>query len=329
MHSGYHIRSVNSNENLDVISVKLRLFNCVVEYQVSLFFSLSIIFLAGFVEDVLSYLKQQVSFSSEVVYAYVAGVTGVYTVCLTFAVDKSIFSFSQRLHFDNQCFYCGTLSCEYVFKYFRKGDLLFSADRRKDYIANVIICVGQHCVLRSLSSFSSAITQRILWNRAFCLIFLIWSAALLAAAPYGFVLQINYLQHPETGEDLMESAWCGPPKHDESMFDLIVASTSIFFVIPMFLLGFAYWRIGRTLEKSEKRYRLEDMRMGSSSSEHSRGGMQSRRSIIRMLCEFVHSLICIIIFSCCITWANISTELWLTFHVQYNYRDLFLQLGCA
>lgn len=85
----------------------------------------------------------------------------------------------------------------------------------------------------------------------------------------------------------MESAWCGPAQHDERMFNLIVASTSVFFVIPMFLLGFAYWRIGRTLKKSERRYRLEDMRMGSSTSEHSRGGMQSRRSIIRMLCTFL------------------------------------------
>ncbi|GAU97979.1 hypothetical protein RvY_09190-2 [Ramazzottius varieornatus] len=120
----------------------------------------------------------------------------------------------------------------------------------------------------------------------------------------------------------MESAWCGPAQHDERMFNLIVASTSVFFVIPMFLLGFAYWRIGRTLKKSERRYRLEDMRMGSSTSEHSRGGMQSRRSIIRML-----SWVCIAFFVC---WApfHFQRALWAIFtkapHWFHSHQGFFL-----
>ena len=72
-----------------------------------------------------------------------------------------------------------------------------------------------------------------------------------------------------------------PPENADEIRWLLIASSTIFFIVPLTVLSILYALIGMTLRRSAHRFDMEQMR---SDSETSRILAQSRRSIVRMLC---------------------------------------------
>ncbi|KAG1674192.1 Neuropeptides capa receptor [Nymphon striatum] len=136
------------------------------------------------------------------------------------------------------------------------------------------------------------------FSRATKVIIVIWAISILTSFPYGKFIQINHLRDPN-GNLIEKSKWCGfpyndPQKHWES---LIIASTLLFFVIPMSIISILYFRIALVLHRS-----------GCLSRSNTTGRFQrkcgartqSRRAVIRMLCAVV-----IAFFIC---WAPYHTQ---------------------
>ncbi|OQV19402.1 putative Neuropeptides capa receptor [Hypsibius exemplaris] len=133
---------------------------------------------------------------------------------------------------------------------------------------------------------------------------LIWLMALAAAAPFAHFLRIVHLDYPGTTVAIPESANCNiPTGRVDEMSWLLIISSSIFFILPLTVLSVLYICIAVTLNRSAHRFDLEQMRMGSSTSESCRAQSQSRRSIVRML-----FFVCLAFFVC-----------WCPFHAQRLY----------
>ena len=64
--------------------------------------------------------------------------------------------------------------------------------------------------------------------------------------PSFYYPKVNYLLHPGTGDRLPESAWCAIPFQDmeQAKIPLImmIATTAIFFVVPLVLVATLYCR---------------------------------------------------------------------------------------
>ena len=81
-------------------------------------------------------------------------------------------------------------------------------------------------------------------GRARRVIFLVWTSSILSALPWAVYAKVNYIKY--AGDDLLESAWCGMPFHEETLnmapLYLIIASTLIYFIIPFSIVFVLYLR---------------------------------------------------------------------------------------
>ncbi|XP_022695314.1 pyrokinin-1 receptor-like isoform X1 [Varroa jacobsoni] len=185
---------------------------------------------------------------------------------------------------------------------------------------------------------------RAVWN-----IIVIWILSILAASPYTFFMQVNYLTY-ETGEPIRASAWCGFPfnQPDNSWEFLLLCSTFVFFVAPISIIMVLYLRIAVALNKTLKMQlqrsygasggfcvgRAGPVASDCSSRYHRHDGerskMQSRRVVVRMLAAVV-----IAFFLC---WAPYHSQrllfLYVSLHGNWNetLRDanqkLYTLAGC-
>lgn len=114
-------------------------------------------------------------------------------------------------------------------------------------------------------------------------IIIIWSLSLIGATPLALFTRINYLYYDNS--PLFESAWCGLPfnEPDRTWESIMLASTIIFFMIPLTLLSLLYYRIAKTLKATTKLDPLNHPDLHLADQRTSRKIMQSRKIVIRML----------------------------------------------
>ena len=81
-------------------------------------------------------------------------------------------------------------------------------------------------------------------GRARRVVLLVWTSSILSALPWAVYAKVNYIKFD--GHDLLESAWCGMPFHEENLntapLYLIIASTLMYFIIPFSIVFVLYLR---------------------------------------------------------------------------------------
>ena len=119
---------------------------------------------------------------------------------------------------------------------------------------------------------------------------IIWATSLGGAAPLVSLTRINHLEFES--ELLNDSAWCGLPYNEpDKRWELVMlASTVLFFLIPLVLISCLYFRIGRKLHKATQLDSLIHSEMQLADHASSRKMVQSRKIVIRMLGKIVFFL---------------------------------------
>ncbi len=126
-------------------------------------------------------------------------------------------------------------------------------------------------------------------------IIIIWIFSLIGATPLAMFTRINYLSMDSSL--LYESAWCGLPFNDPDRIweTMMLSSTIIFFLIPLSIISFLYYRIARKLKKATKLDPFNHPDLHLADQRTSRKIMQSRKIVIRMLgksCFLVSNQMC-------------------------------------
>ena len=79
-------------------------------------------------------------------------------------------------------------------------------------------------------------------GRARLVILIIWVVSTLSAFPWSIFAKVNYIQFE--GQDLVQSAWCSMPFHEEDInktpLYFTIASTFLYFVIPFTIVFVLY-----------------------------------------------------------------------------------------
>lgn len=116
----------------------------------------------------------------------------------------------------------------------------------------------------------------------------IWAISLCGAAPLLPLTRVNYLELDS--QRLVDSAWCGlafnePDKRAELV---VFLSTFVFFIIPLVLISYLYFKIARKLKKATRLDSYSDMQLTDHAT--SRKIIQSRKIVIRMLGKSIDSI---------------------------------------
>ena len=124
---------------------------------------------------------------------------------------------------------------------------------------------------------------------AFRNIALIWAISLCGAAPLVTLTRINYLELDH--QKLLDSAWCGMAYNepDKRWEFYLLSSTVIFFLIPLMLISFLYFKIASKLKKATRLDSYSNMQLTDQMT--SRKIVQSRKIVIRMLGEHALSFL--------------------------------------
>lgn len=149
-------------------------------------------------------------------------------------------------------------------------------------------------------------------DRAVKIIAALWILSFVGAIPFGVKTEIQYLNYPIDGSQIVESAFCAIDFFFPEKYPLFEISFCIFFIIPMILIILLYGRMGAKI-----RSRATDqlgVQQGSRNRD-SRNSQKKKKAVIRML-----SAVVITFFVC-----------WFPFHIQrlwYLYaKDLTLYLS--
>ncbi|KAK5644176.1 hypothetical protein RI129_008021 [Pyrocoelia pectoralis] len=132
--------------------------------------------------------------------------------------------------------------------------------------------------LHTMSGF-----QRALWIIA-CL----WIVALISAIPFSIYSTVDYLTYPPDSDNILEeSAFCAMMSQPKNL-PLAELSFTLFFLIPMCIIGVQYTRMAL---KISKQTRMIGKSLNGSVHRGSGRRNQSHRSVIRMLCTYITNTI--------------------------------------
>ncbi|XP_061396132.1 neuropeptides capa receptor-like [Musca vetustissima] len=132
------------------------------------------------------------------------------------------------------------------------------------------------------------------FKRALRIIGALWLLSFIAAIPFGWLSEIQYLSYPPDNETICDSAMCAmfPPEE----WYIFEASFLFFFLIPMVMIFYFYGRMGAAIRaRTEKKLGVQQGSMHKAPRHE-----QSRKAVIRMLAAVVLTF-----FIC-----------WLPFHIQ-------------
>nr|XP_046908755.1 neuromedin-U receptor 2-like [Dermatophagoides farinae] len=182
---------------------------------------------------------------------------------------------------------------------------------------------------------------------------LIWIISIVGALPLVLLTRVNYLEFNQ--KKLKQSAWCGLAYNEpDKRWELIMLlSTIIFFLIPLIIITYLYYKIAKKLKKATKLdnmnshyYQHQNQNQNHYQHHHqhqhqsdigqlndhviSRKIIQSRRIVIRML------VVIVIVFTFC--WSPFHAQrllfLYVTLYSSWNMvlrqinGILFLSAGC-
>ncbi|KAH8419528.1 hypothetical protein KR222_004282, partial [Zaprionus bogoriensis] len=122
------------------------------------------------------------------------------------------------------------------------------------------------------------------FERAAKIITALWIVSFLGAVPFGVKTEIQYLDYPIDGSQILDSAFCSLELEFPVKFPLFELSFCIFFVVPMILIILLYGRMGAQI-RARATEQL-GVQQGSRNRE-SRSSQKKKKAVIRMLAAVV------------------------------------------